>query len=714
MSGKDGYTVADCMCGGGGSTTGIRRFFEEDRVRVKRFVAVNHDKDAIQVHEWNHPSVVHFCEDFGAINLHEAFPDGRCDFSWASTSCTQHSRARGGRPIEDQLRNGPWQLLTMATEIYVARWAIENVPEFRDWSPLDSKGRPMKSRRGETFREWKNAMERAGDYKFEMRIDNAADFGGGTTRERLIMLLVKKRGRMVNINWAQPTHSQHGDHSPGLFGDKREPWRGAREFLDFTLPSKPIVGRKMPLSPPTLARGWHGVRTFWGSAARSFAPDIRDAAIAGHAYAVTALAKAQDGAKPARLRKNGKAMKVPKRSAAALAKARARTAKRIERLQKMIERYVVLVDDVRTYLAAPVTASGGVFQPFLVSLRGTSISQVSSTSTTLDQPAPTVSAGGGHAGMYDGRLTSLVGGNRSNNVPKPDSEPTAAITTGYGGGLFMVTPIARPLLLGQHGGGLARPAEMPTNSPATSCATSVIVPIVSPFYGDKKGKSRASRTVDAPLGTPCTEPRFALLEGFIIPPSSESPVRATDVPLFTPTTTQRGAQFVEPVIVTVNHSSDDPPSSHVSTMDQTIPGRTQKNGEGVVEPFLVAHYGERDGQIPRTHSIEDPTPSPTHRGAGDLIQAALARVDEIDPALHERLLIGEDGLIYVAHLHFRMLNPTIELSRVMGFPATYKWPDSNVIVTKLVGNAVHVDWAYAIAKAFLGDWSRANADDAAA
>lgn len=696
------------MCGGGGSTTGIRRYFEEGQIRVKRFVAVNHDKDAIKVHEWNHPSVVHFCEDFGAINLHDAFPDGRCDFSWASTSCTQHSRARGGRPIEDQLRNGPWQLLTMATEIYVARWAIENVPEFRDWSPLDSKGRPMKSRRGETFREWKNAMERAGDYKFEMRIDNAADFGGGTTRERLIMLLVKKRGRMVNINWAEPTHSRDG--SVDLFGGVREPWRGAREFLDFSLPSRPIVGRKMPLSPPTLARGWHGVRTFWGSAARSFAPDIRDAAIAGHAYAVTALAKAQDGAQPPRRKKNGAPVKVAKKSASAIAKARARKAKRIERLQKMIERYQVLIGDVRGYLTTPVRANGSAFQPFLVSLRGTSISQVSSTSTTLDEPAPTVSAGGGHAGLYDGRLTSLVGGNRSNNVPKPDSEPTAAITTGYGGGLFMVTPIARPLILGQHGGGVARPYEQPAQSLAASCAASAIVPIISPFYGEKKGKPRASRTVDDPLGAQSTEPRFALLEGFIIPPTSDSPVRQTDVPLFTPTTTQRGAQFVEPMIVTVNHSSDDPPSSHVSTMDQTVPGRTQRNGEGVVQPFLVAHYGEREGQAPRTHSIEDPTPSPTHRGAGDLIQAALARVEHIDPALHERLLIGEDGRIYVAHLHFRMLNPTIELSRVMGFPATYIWPDSNVIVTKLVGNAVHVDWAYAIAKAFLGDWSRADVE----
>jgi DNA (cytosine-5)-methyltransferase 1 len=706
------------MCGGGGSTTGIWRFFERELIAIKRFVAINHDKDAIQVHTWNHPRVTHFCQDFESVNLHDAFPEGYCDFAWASTSCTQHSRARGGRPINDQLREGPWHLLHFMTEIHVARMAIENVPEFIDWAPIGTDGRPLKSKRGATFQAWKAACEAIG-YKFEWRIDNAADYGGGTTRERFIGLLTR-RGR---IHWAIPTHARDG--AGDLFHGHKERWRGAREFLDFTIPSKPIVGRRVPLAAPTLGRAWYGIQTFWGqSAARVFSPDIRDAAYTGLAYVRTELAKAQDAPKRRRC-KDGSFSKQQKKITP---KVRARIQKRIARLQKGAERYEQLIADVNTFLVAPAATDGSALRPFLVNLRGTADGAVARSASSTEHPMPGLSAGGSHVALTEAEISPLVGANRSNNVPKPDDRPMAGPTTAGNGGLFLVMPAATPLVLGQHGGGIARSDGQPMNSIATSGAHSAVIPIVTPYYGDKDGKARASRTVADPLGTQGTENRFALLQGlaeqplfpieaFVVPPSSESPPKELGDPLGSPTTTQRGPQLVEPCLVTTNHVGEDGVATRFQDIDQPLPPRTQRNGDGVVEPYLVAHFGEREGQAPRVHDPASPFPSVTPRGAGDLIQAALERVDQLDPALRERLLIGQDGRVYVAHLHFRMLHPRKELAPAMGFPRTYRWPDSNVIVTKLVGNAVHVDWAEAIVSAFLKDWipkDRDRDDEAAA
>jgi DNA (cytosine-5)-methyltransferase 1 len=777
------------MCGGGGSTTGIWRFIQRTGLAVARFVAINHDCDAITWHTANHPLVTHYCQDFESVDLREAFPDGYCDFAWGSTSCTQHSRARGGRPINDQLREGPWHLLHFVSEVHVARMAIENVPEFLDWAPLGADGRPLASRKGDTFRAWRAAMEAVG-YTTDWRIDNAADYGGGTTRERFIMLLTR-RGRIV---WAVPTHSRdgHGD----LFSGQRERWRGAREFLDFTIPSKPIVGRRIPLAAPTLARAWHGIRTFWGvSASRAFSPDIRDAALEGLAYVRARLAVAQDPPLRRKERpvRGGGLRKSPhkRRSLASLRKEREG---RIKRLQTAVTRYEELLAKVQAFLAEAAGSDGAALRPFVVNLRGTDAGAIARSVTTDDQPVQGITTGS-HIGVVSpaigaleaasgqfvvlpaaAAIESLVGGNRANNLPKPGTEPMAAITTG--GGLFVVDGELETLHLGQHGGGVARPESEPFSTLTQGCAASMVEPVVTAFYGAKDGRPRASRSLDEPLASQTTENRFGpveplvtsyeretdgipsrarpvsepvkgiltrdrlgLVEPVIVPASSDDPAKQLDDQLGSPTTTQRGRRLIEPVLVQVTHGDDrhapaartsslneslrgltrsnehglvepylvttnhaeENAGQRVQTIDEALPPRTTRNGEAVVEPFLAAHFGEREGQAPRVHATTEPFPSVTHRGAGDLVQAALERVEAIDPALRERLLIGEDGRVYVAHLHFRMLHPRKELAPAMGFPRTYRWPESNTIVTKLVGNAVHVDWADAIVSAFLSD-----------
>ena len=71
-----------------------------------------------------------------------------------------HSRARGGKPINDQGRMDPWAIVHWCTELRVKRLLVENVPEFVDWGPVDLRtGQPIKRRRGEYFRAWTTALQ---------------------------------------------------------------------------------------------------------------------------------------------------------------------------------------------------------------------------------------------------------------------------------------------------------------------------------------------------------------------------------------------------------------------------------------------------------------------------------------------------------------------------------------------------------------------------
>jgi DNA (cytosine-5)-methyltransferase 1 len=47
---------------------------------------------------------------------------------------------------------------------------------------------------------------------------------------------------------------------------------------------------------------------------------------------------------------------------------------------------------------------------------------------------------------------------------------------------------------------------------------------------------------------------------------------------------------------------------------------SESRGIGLATPFIVPNFGERDGQQPRSHSIDEPLPAVTSHGAGALVQ----------------------------------------------------------------------------------------------
>lgn len=136
------------FAGGGGSCEGIR-----EAVGYSPHVAINHDEVAVAVHRANHPDTLHYCKNIYKADPMEVLADvkkklklkalPKIGMGWFSPDCTHHSRARGGKPRQKNIRDLPWVILAWAklpAHLRPRMFFIENVTEFLDWGPLDSEG----------------------------------------------------------------------------------------------------------------------------------------------------------------------------------------------------------------------------------------------------------------------------------------------------------------------------------------------------------------------------------------------------------------------------------------------------------------------------------------------------------------------------------------------------------------------------------------------
>jgi len=246
--------IADLFCGAGGTSTGA---LEAARSLgySPRLTAVNHWPRAVETHTLNHPDARHFCASLDSLNPRELFQEGELDILWASPECTHHSRARGGKPMHDQSRATAWCVVRWAEALRPDVVMVENVPEFQEWGPLGSNGKPIQSRKGMTFEAWVMALRSIG-YKVDWRELCAADYGDPTTRTRLFVQAVRGKRRIV---WPDPTHTQQSD----LFGRPR--WKSTESaVIDWSIPVPAIADRKRPLASNTIRRINEGLIRYGG------------------------------------------------------------------------------------------------------------------------------------------------------------------------------------------------------------------------------------------------------------------------------------------------------------------------------------------------------------------------------------------------------------------------------------------------------------------
>lgn len=455
MPKKRRVVVVDLFCGGGGTSQGLKEAIEDEAGCELDLAGYNHNEVAIATFKTNHPNAKAHKADLFNINPLHHYKRGDVDILVASPECTNHSIARGGMPINDQSRCTAHCVTLWAEKLAPPVFIIENVRELKDWGPLGHDGKPLKSRKGETFRAWIAMLESLG-YRVEHRLLRAADFGDPTTRMRLFIIGVRGRRPMP---WPSQTHAK----DPGLLGLK--PWVAAREIIDWTIPGKSIFKRKKPLAEKTLRRIWIGLQKYSGL------PFI----VPNFGERPTQKPRAHSVAEP--------------------------------------------LPTVTSH------GAGGLVLPFLTIHRG------QSNVSNIDQPAPTVTAGGGHIGVAVPFLVSTAhaGDDRS----KPITEPLPTIA-GNRGDWYLTEPFIMPQ---QAGGRPVHGVNEPVSTIATAGAHALVQPMIVPI--DQQSGKDGSRKVDSPLSTITTKQRHALVQPYIVKFYGSSLANSIEEPLGTVTCNDR-------------------------------------------------------------------------------------------------------------------------------------------------------------------------------
>ena len=236
--------IIDSFAGGGGASEGIRLALNNHPD-----IAINHDPMALAIHEVNHPDTEHYCQNIQHLHPLDVTKGRPVRLLWASPDCTHHSRAKGGKPRVQGIRDLPWAVVFWAQKVRPDVIILENVPEFVGWGPLDKEGQPIKERKGEDFRRFVNALRRKG-YSVQWRELTACDYGAPTSRTRLFMIA---RCDGEPIVWPTPTHGS----GPGL-----KPYRTAAECIDWSIPCQSIFDRQKPLAENTCRRIARGIVKF--------------------------------------------------------------------------------------------------------------------------------------------------------------------------------------------------------------------------------------------------------------------------------------------------------------------------------------------------------------------------------------------------------------------------------------------------------------------
>lgn len=299
----NGELIVDNFAGGGGASTGI-----ELATGYSVDIAINHDPEAIKMHKANHPNTEHYCENVWAVDPVKACNGHPVGLAWFSPDCKHFSKAKGGKPVEKNIRGLAWVVLKWAALVRPRVIMLENVEEFQTWGPcipirdketgrviVNMAGRhdrvkneprtrvaelgevvpvdrqifkPDPKRSGQTYKKWRKQLEALG-YEIDTKELVAADYGAPTMRKRFFMIA---RCDGKPIVWPEPTHgpADSEEVKEGL----RKPYVGAYTQLDFSLPCPSIfdtaeeikkkygIRAVRPLAPKTMDRIARGLKKF--------------------------------------------------------------------------------------------------------------------------------------------------------------------------------------------------------------------------------------------------------------------------------------------------------------------------------------------------------------------------------------------------------------------------------------------------------------------
>jgi DNA (cytosine-5)-methyltransferase 1 len=629
--------ILDSFAGGGGASTGI-----EMALGRSPDLAINHNPQALALHAANHPETVHLSENIYCVDPLDYVAGQHIGLAWFSPDCKHFSKAKGGKPVERNIRDLAhvipfWVERIQSSGGKIDVIAMENVEEFSTWGPLvetDKGMMPDPDRKGETFQQWCKKLRKLGG-KLEKRELRACDYGAPTIRKRLFVII---RFDGKPIVWPEPTHGRPDD--PEVIAGRKLPWRTAAECIDWSVPCPSIFdtsddiaakfGLKAirPLADNTMARVARGMKRYVLDAERAFLVNL------------THGARVEDLAEPFK------------------------TVTGANRGEKAL---------VSPHLSAFYGPGDGGLD----------------RAAPLDEPVRVIPCENRHA-LIAPSVIRFNSGATGSDLRTPLPTVTANSFIKRPGGAAPLGIIAPVLTAAQHGGS-NRPVDAPHHTITASLKdqNSVIIPtLVQTGYGERDGQAARCLDVSKPLGTIVAGGiKHAAAVAFVAQHNNDSrrdggvnPGRSVEEPLSTVTQTGSHQSVVSAFVARQFGTSTGHPIDHPSaTVMADGAGKSQ-----LVTPFLQAYYGTGDGgeenQPMRTVTTKDrhghveaslDIPPFTAEQAGrarDVADFMRAHGfwDE-----REFVTLDVDGQTFViVDIGMRMLTPR-ELYNAQGFPGDY-------------------------------------------
>lgn len=235
--GPHGPYIIDSFAGGGGASTGI-----EHALGRSPDYAINHNAAALALHEANHPETIHLSENVYKIDPLDHLRGKHIGLAWFSPDCKHFSKAKGGKPVERNIRDLCWIIPGWIERIQQSGGKVdvvimENVEEFKDYGPLieTEKGlRPDPERKGQTYQKWCKKLRQLGA-KMESREIRGRDYGATTIRKRLFVIM---RFDGQPIVWPEKTHGAPDDAD--VVAGRKQPWPIMADEIDWSLPCPSI------------------------------------------------------------------------------------------------------------------------------------------------------------------------------------------------------------------------------------------------------------------------------------------------------------------------------------------------------------------------------------------------------------------------------------------------------------------------------------------
>ncbi|MEJ8837731.1 DNA cytosine methyltransferase [Ramlibacter sp. AN1133] len=409
--------IIDNFAGGGGTSEGLEQGFGRPVD-----IAINHDPEALAMHALNHPHTLHLCESVWDVKPLEVTRNRPVALVWLSPDCKHFSRAKGGTPVDRNIRGLAWIGLRWVALTKPRVLALENVEPFTSWGPVivgpDGKSYPDPRRKGVTFQSFVRQL-RAHGYNVDWRELRACDQGAPTIRKRLF-LVARRDG--LPIVWPEATHAE--PTSRAVLAGKLLPYRTAAECIDFGIAARSVFDRPKPLAVNTMRRVAKGL---WRHVLTSASPYIVEAANDSQAVLTPFLSEHANGS----TQRNMPADE-PMRTICSEVKG-GHFSVVTPRLAPVITTNTTGHSGAGMNSPLPTITTGGhhaVTAAALAPLRGTSRSHTSTHD--LAAPLSTVSAGGTHHALLSANLATIGYGERKGQEARTQEidKPVGTVVAG--------------------------------------------------------------------------------------------------------------------------------------------------------------------------------------------------------------------------------------------------------------------------------------------